>query len=87
MVPDVSQCAPGMLICCCLYLDNVRGFGSQIYGVVTIIESGFLDGLPKDLVDKVAPALKENHSAVLKHPKVSILHDHVHVIYHKRTWS
>lgn len=55
----------------CDAVHVMLGFDSQIYGVIHTIECGFFGGIPKALVEQVAPTLKDNYNAILKHPKVS----------------
>ena len=43
----------------------------KVYGLVRWLRSGVLDHIPKDLVDRVAPALAQHAARVMEHPKVA----------------
>lgn len=46
-------------------------FSIQVFTVVGVIKSGFVAGIPTDIVSKVAPAVEAHCESVSKHPKVS----------------
>lgn len=43
----------------------------KVFGLVRWLRSGALDHIPKDLVDRVAPALVKHYERVAVHPKVA----------------
>ena len=43
----------------------------KVFGLVRWLRSGALDHIPKDLVDRVAPALVQHYDRVAAHPKVA----------------
>jgi glutathione S-transferase len=43
----------------------------KVFGLVRWLRSGALDNIPKDLVDRVAPALVTHNERVAAHPKVA----------------
>lgn len=43
----------------------------QVFGFVRWLRSGTLDHVPKDLVDRVAPALVKHNERVAAHPKIA----------------
>lgn len=43
----------------------------KVFGLIRWLRSGALDHIPKDLVDRVAPALVQHNERVASHPKVA----------------
>jgi glutathione S-transferase len=43
----------------------------KVFGLVRWLRSGALDHIPKDLVDRVAPALVQHNERVASHPKIA----------------